>query len=64
MNVELVIENLPKDVLQRQLTLDAASSSDDENARLRPEPPSGLKKGNHRRKVRFEPYGIKFWSFE
>ncbi len=63
-NVELVIENLPKDVLQRQLTLDAASSSDDENARLRPEPPSGLKKGNHRRKVRFEPYGIKFWSFE
>ena len=63
-NVELAIEDLPKDMLVRQLTLDALASSDDENARLRPEPPANLKKGSHGLKAGLYPYGVKFWSFE
>ena len=63
-NVELAIEDLPKDMLVRQLTLDALASSDDENARLRPEPPTNLKKGSHGLKAGLDPYGVKFWSFE
>jgi len=63
-NVELAIEDLPKDMLVRQLTLDALASRDDENARLRPEPPTNLKKGSHGLKAGLDPYGVKFWSFE
>jgi hypothetical protein len=62
--VELHIEGLPKDVRVRHLVLDAVSNSNDENARLRPAPPSEMKKGDHRLKVQFEPYAVKFWSFE
>ena len=63
-SVELVLEELPKDVLVRRLTLDALASSDDENARLRPDRRMRLSKGNHRIKVELEPYGVRFWSFE
>lgn len=63
-SVELVIEGLGKDMLVRRLTLDALAPSDDENARLRPDRRMRLTKGDHRIKVDFEPYGVKFWSFE
>jgi hypothetical protein len=63
-SVELAIERLPKDVLVRQLTLDALAPSDDENARLRPERSTNLKKGSHGLKAALDPYGVKFWSFE
>ncbi len=63
-NVDLAIEDLPKDMLVRQLTLNALAASDDENVRLRPEPPTTLKPGSHTLKVGLEPYGVKFWSFE
>jgi hypothetical protein len=62
--VELSLEDLPKDVLMRQITLDAMAPSDDENARLRPEPPTNLKRGNHVLKAGLDAYGVKFWSFE
>jgi hypothetical protein len=63
-NLELTFENLPKDVLVRQLTLNAEAASNDENARLHPEPVTRLTKGTHRLKTRLNPYGVKFWSFE
>jgi hypothetical protein len=63
-DLELTFENLPKDMLVRQLTLNAETASNDENIRLRPEPVTRLTKGTHRLKARLDPYGVKFWSFE
>jgi hypothetical protein len=61
-NVELTFENLPKEVLVRQLTLNAKAANNDENVRLRPEPVNRLSKGTHLLKAKFDPYGVKFWS--
>jgi hypothetical protein len=62
--VELVWEHVPADVLLRHLTLDARSGSQDENARLRPEPSMRLKPGDHRINLALGPYAIEYWSFE
>jgi len=63
-SVELVLDDLPKDALVRRLTLDALAPSDDENARLRPEPRARMTKGSHHLKVELQPHAVKFWSFE
>lgn len=62
--LELVLEGLPSARLVRGLTLDALAPSDDENARLRPDPRRRLPPGDHRLKVDLGPYEAKFWSFE
>ncbi|MGC8640204.1 MAG: GH39 family glycosyl hydrolase [Isosphaeraceae bacterium] len=62
--VELNLEGIPRDMLVRHLTLDALAPSDDENARLRPEPHARIGKGTHRMFVELGPRAIKFWSFE
>jgi hypothetical protein len=62
--IELSVEGLPGAMLMRQITLDAAAPSDDENARLRPEAPANIPRAPHRQRVRLDPYGIRFWSFE
>ncbi|HZW31451.1 MAG TPA: hypothetical protein VFF52_12140 [Isosphaeraceae bacterium] len=63
-SVDLTWEGLPRDMLLRPITLDAAAASSDENARLRPDRSSRLRKGDHHLKVGLDPYAIKFWSFE
>jgi hypothetical protein len=63
-SVDLVLNNLPKDMLVRQLTLDAITPGDDENTRLRPEPRARMTKGSHTLKLELEPHVVKFWSFE
>jgi hypothetical protein len=62
--VDLALESLPRGMLVRRLTLDALASSDDENARLRPEPRARLLKGDHHVKLELGAYEAKFWSFE
>ena len=62
--IELHIEGLPKNMTVRHLTLDAVTASNDENARIRPTSLTEMKKGDHRLKVQFESYAVKFWSFE
>lgn len=62
--VELSLENLPKDMRARHVVLDAVTGSNDENARLRPEPPANVKKGGSRLSRQFEPYAVHYWSFE
>lgn len=62
--VELVLDDLPGETLMRRITLDALAPSDDENARLRPEPPARLAKGPQRMKLQLGPHAVKFWSFE
>jgi xylan 1,4-beta-xylosidase len=62
--VDLSMENLSGQRRMRRLVLDATAAGGDENARLRPDPPVNLPKGNNRLKVSFEPYGVQYWSFE
>ena len=38
--------------------------SNDENARLRPQPRARMTKGTHRVSVELGPHEVKFWSFE
>jgi len=56
--------DLPTDLRVRHLTLDARTGSNDENARLRPDSPQSIKKGNHVFEAEFEPYGVQFWMLE
>ncbi len=46
------------------IVLDAAAASDDENVRLRPEPPIELKRSGATLRAKLEPYGVRFWSFK
>jgi hypothetical protein len=62
--VDLVLDGLPGDMLLRRVTLDALATSDDENARLRPEPPTPLPKGDHRLRLDLKPYDVRFLSLE
>ncbi len=62
--VELSLKALPQDVRTRHIVLDAMAASNDENARLRPEPFANLKKGDHHLSMQFEPYAVHYWSFE
>ena len=61
---ELAIEGAPSDLTLRQVILDAAAPSDDENARLRPLPSRELKRGDMRIKVDLGSYGITFLALE
>jgi xylan 1,4-beta-xylosidase len=63
-SVDLAWEHLPRELLVRPFTLDAQANSDDENARLRPDRSTHIKQGDHHLRVSFDPYAIKFWSFE
>ncbi|HTD86733.1 MAG TPA: hypothetical protein VK850_09160 [Candidatus Binatia bacterium] len=56
--------DLPSDLRVRHLTLDAQTGSNDENARLRPDPPQRVKTGNYSFETPFEPYGVQFWMLE
>lgn len=62
--VELTFENMPGSMTAKPIVLDAAASSDDEIARLRPESPFQLKADQPTFRISFEPYGVRFWSFE
>jgi hypothetical protein len=62
--VELSIVGLTKDTRLRHIILDAQTASNDENARLRPEPFATLPKGDRRLDLKLEPYAVHYWSFE
>jgi hypothetical protein len=62
--VDLAIEGAPSDLTLRQLFLDAAAASDDENIRLKPLPARRLKQGEMRTKVDLGAYGISFLALE
>ena len=64
MTVDLVFTDLPRDLRVRHLTLNAESASNDENIRLRPDPPQQVRKGEHKLNAEFEPYGVQFWMLE
>ena len=62
--VELSLRGLAKAARIRHLTLDAQTSSPDENARLRPDPFANLPQGDARLELTLEPYAVHYWSFE
>jgi hypothetical protein len=62
--VDLAVEGAPSDLTLRQLFLDAAAPSDDENARLRPVPSRKFNQGPMRIKVDLGAYGISSLGFE
>ena len=63
-NAEVTLTGLPRELRMRHVVLDAATPNSDENARLKPEPFSSVRKGNNTLQVQFEPYAIHYWSFE
>jgi len=62
--VDMTLGGHARDLRTRHITLDATAASDDENARLRPEPFAMLKKGAQTWRLSLEPYAIHYWSFE
>jgi len=64
MTVDLAFTDLPRNLRVRHLTLNAESASNDENIRLRPDPPQQVGKGEHKLKAELEPYGVQFWMLE
>jgi hypothetical protein len=63
-SVELLLKDLPNDMRIRHITLDASTASNDENARLRPEPFAKLGHGDQRLPLTIEAYGVHYWSLE
>ncbi|HKQ37841.1 MAG TPA: hypothetical protein VJ063_07170, partial [Verrucomicrobiae bacterium] len=64
LTARVMFADLPGDLRLRHLSLDARSGNNDENARLRPEAPQRIKKGNYAFETKFEPYGVQFWMLE
>jgi hypothetical protein len=62
--VDLAFTDLPRDLRVRHPKLNAESASNDENIRLRPDPPRQVRKGEHKLKAEFESYGVQFWMLE
>jgi hypothetical protein len=62
--VELLLLGLSRDMRTRHIILDAQIASNDENARLRPEPFATLPKGDRHLDLKLEPYAVHYWSFE
>jgi hypothetical protein len=62
--VEIVLSGHSRELRTRHITLDAMAASDDENARLRPEPFAKFPKGDQTWQLQLEPYALHYWSFE
>jgi xylan 1,4-beta-xylosidase len=62
--VAVTLEGLSQNRRARHLMLEATATSQDENARLRPEPYAEFRKGTHQLTLQFEPYAIHSWSLE
>ena len=62
--VDISLTGHTRDLRVRHVVLDAATSNDDENARLRPEPYATLKQGGQTWQLQLEPYAVHYWSLE
>ena len=63
-SVEVDARDLPATLVAKRRMLDAATPSNDENARLRPLEDLKLTPGAGTVKIQLEPYGLEFWSLE
>jgi hypothetical protein len=62
--VEVTLDNMAGNLTAKPIVLNAAAPSNDEIVRLRPENPFQIKTEQPVVQVSFEPYGVRFWSFE
>jgi hypothetical protein len=62
--VEFTLDDIPSKMALRQVTLDAAAPSDDENIRLRPTPTKTVQPKAAKFVIELERYGITFFSLE
>jgi xylan 1,4-beta-xylosidase len=62
--VQMTLEHVPSELVLRKVTLDAATVSDDDNARLRPTPSETIAAGTRHVQLDLAPYGIVFFSLE
>ncbi len=62
--VEVTVEKAPGNLTAKPVVLDAATPSNDEIARLRPESAFPIRSDQPSFKVSLDPYGIRFWSLE
>jgi len=62
--VAVAFEYLPGSMTAKPIALDAMTASNDEIARLRPEPPLRIDSDQPTMRVTFEPYQVRFWSLE
>ncbi len=63
-NVEVAFTDMPGDMTAKPVVLDAVTPSNDEIARLRPEPAFRIESEQPRMRIGLEPYQVRFWSFE
>ena len=61
---ELTLKDVPGALAAKPIVLDAATMSNDEITRLRPESSFEVKADQPVIRASLEPYGIRFWSFE
>ena len=62
--VRVALDHVPGEMVLRQVTLDAAAPSDDDNARLRPSPSRTLASGTQTEELDLGAYGASFFSLE
>jgi xylan 1,4-beta-xylosidase len=62
--ISVTAADVPELLLMRPELLDATAASYDENARLRPLPPTKIDTGALKTEVTLDPWGVAFWSFE
>jgi hypothetical protein len=61
---ELTLKEVPGVLTAKPIVLDAATASNDEIARLKPESSFEVKVDQPVIRASLEPYGVRFWSFE
>jgi hypothetical protein len=62
--VQVTLDHVPSAMVLRQVTLDAAAASDDDNSRLNPTPSKTISAGTQNVQLDLVPYGITFFSLE
>jgi xylan 1,4-beta-xylosidase len=63
-DVELSLKALPARSRSRHVVLDALAPSQDENARLRPDPFVKIDNADQHLNLKLEPYAVHYWYFE
>jgi len=62
--VQVALDHVPAEMVLRQVTLDAAAPSDDDNARLRPSPSRTIAPGTQTAELDLGAWGATFFSLE
>jgi len=63
-HTEISLTGANRNMRVRHITLDAIAPSNDEDARLRPEPFKQLPKGDQSLVLEMDPFSVHYWSFE